>query len=112
MPILPPPPAPPKKETIAVRLDVRILEELRRYAAVAETKNYSHIIAGALERLFDDNDYKTWLKVHPDFHPESKPRRKGASSSPRDGCRSGQTAAAPASPAERHVAARNSTGGA
>jgi hypothetical protein len=80
MPIIQPPPAPPKKETIAVRLEEHKLAELRRYGAFLGTRNYSHIIAESLDRVFRmDTEYKAWLKVHPNFALEKKPPRNSAS---------------------------------
>ena len=76
MPIIEPPPAPPKKETIAVRLEVSVLEQLKRYAAFLGTGNLSHVIAKSLEKVFKtDSDYKAWLKSHPDFVIRKRARR-------------------------------------
>ncbi len=78
MPIIELPPTAPKKETLAVRLEARVLDELRRYAAFLGTKNFSHIITRSLERVFKaDAGYKAWLKTHPDLHPQPKTRGKG-----------------------------------
>jgi len=52
MPIIEPPPTAPKKETVAIRLEVSLFDELRRYAAYAGTRNFSHIVACSLERVF------------------------------------------------------------
>ena len=80
MPIIQPPPAPPKKVTIGVRFEEQKLAALRRYGAFMGTRNLSHIISESLERVYKiDADYKAWLKAHPDIAIEKKPRRNGAS---------------------------------
>jgi hypothetical protein len=112
MPIIEPPPTAPKKETVAIRLEVSVLDELRRYAAYVGTRNFSHIIACSLERVFKaDAGYKAWLKAHPDFHPESKSRRNGAAASDHGAPHSGQPSSPVAMPSERHGSPRTSIGG-
>ena len=44
MPVIEPPPTVPKKETVAVRLEVLVLEELRRYAAYVGTRNFPTLL--------------------------------------------------------------------
>lgn len=79
MPIIQPPPAPPKKITIGVRFEEEKLAALRRYGAFIGTRNLSHIISESLDRVYKlDNQYKAWLKNHPDIAIEKKPRRNGA----------------------------------
>ena len=79
MPIIQPPPAPPKKITIGVRFDEQKLAEIRRYGVFLGTRNLSHIISESLERVYKmDKQYKAWLKIHPDIAIEKKPRRNGA----------------------------------
>jgi hypothetical protein len=79
MPIIQPPPAPPKKVTITVRLEEHKLFELRRYGAFLGTRNHSHIISESLTRIFRmDSEYNTWLKEHPDFQLERKARSNGS----------------------------------
>jgi hypothetical protein len=113
MPIIQPPPAPPKKETIAIRLDAQILEELRRYAACVPTRNLSHIIAGALQRLFnDDGDYKTWRDSHPELLATTKSRRDGGATSKHKTSRSNPPSTGNSAPSDRQVESRNSVGGA
>jgi hypothetical protein len=112
MPIIQPPPAPPKKETIAIRLDTQILEELRRYAACVPTKNLSHIIAGALRRLFnDDGDYKTWRDSHPELLATTKSRRDGATTSKHKTSHPTPPSSGTSTPSARQVESRNSVGG-
>jgi hypothetical protein len=78
MSIIEPPPIPPKKETIAIRLELPVLDQLRRYAAFLGTRNLSHVITRSLEKVFKaDTEYKAWLKAHPDFRLEHKTRRNG-----------------------------------
>lgn len=113
MPIIQPPPAPPKKETIAIRLDAQILEELRRYAACVPTRNLSHIIAGALQRLFnDDGDYKTWRDTHPESLATTKSRRERANTSKHKISHSNPPSTGNSAPSDRQVESRNPVGGA
>ena len=51
MPLIQPPPVPPKKVTIAVRLDELVLAELRIYGTFLGTRNNSHIISESLTRM-------------------------------------------------------------
>lgn len=112
MPIIQPPQAPPKKETIAIRLDAQILEELRRYAACVPTMNLPHIIAGALQRLFnDDGDYKTWRDSHPELLATTKSRRDGAATSKHKTGRSHPPSTGNSAATDRQVESRNSVGG-
>ncbi|HEV2418047.1 MAG TPA: hypothetical protein VGX94_09590 [Terriglobia bacterium] len=84
MPIIQPPPAPPKKITIGVRFEEQKLAALRRYGVFLGTRNLSHIISESLERVYRmDKQYKAWLKIHPDIAIENKPRRNGAAQQPR-----------------------------
>ncbi len=113
MPIIEPPQAAPKKETLAIRLEVRVLDELRRYAAFLGTKNFSHIIACSLERVFKaDAGYKAWLKAHPDFRPAAKIARAGAALHVESGGRSAPASPVAGVPGERQFGFRNSIGGA
>jgi hypothetical protein len=78
VPIIQPPPAPPKKVTVAVRFEEEKLAALRRYGAFIGTKNFSHIISESLDRVYKiDTQFKAWLRTHPDTAIETKPRRNG-----------------------------------
>jgi hypothetical protein len=113
MPIIEPPPTAPKKETLAIRLEVQVLGELRRYAAFLGTKNFSHIIACSLERVFKaDAGYKAWLKAHPDFHPDAKTSHKAAAAPGQITTRSNSPSLGTATAGERRVGSANSIGGA
>ena len=113
MPIIEPPPTAPKKNTVAIRLEISLLDELRRYAAYVGTRNFSHIVACSLERVFKaDAGYKAWLKAHPNFHPESKWRRNGATGSSDESAHSNMPALAVGVSSDRHNASRSSIGGA
>jgi len=113
MPIIELPPTAPKKETVAIRLEVSLFDELSRYAAYVGTRNFSHIVACSLERVFKaDAGYKAWLKAHPDFHPETKNRRDGATGPTHDAGQSTSSSPLPGVASGRHVASRGSTGGA
>lgn len=79
MPIIQLPPPPPKKITFGVRLEEHKFAALKRYGAFVGTNNYSIIVSQSLDRLYEiDPDYLEWLKVHPDFEPDKRPRRNGA----------------------------------
>ena len=113
MPIIEPPPTSPKKETLAIRVEIRVLDELRRYAAFLGTKNFSHIIACSLERVFKaDAGYKAWLKAHPDFRPVAKTARASAPLPAHSGAHPTPVSSGAAIPSERYVGSRNSIGGA
>jgi len=78
MPLIPPKPQPPKKETLAIRLEVATLDRLKRYAAFLGTRDLSHVVTGSLEKVFNaDKEYKTWLKDHPHSAIETRVRKKG-----------------------------------
>ncbi len=113
MPIIEPPPTAPKKETLAIRLETRVLDELRRYAAFLGTKNFSHIITRSLERVFRaDASYKIWQKAHPDFRPQAKASRDGDKGSGRIAAPSNSPSFSASTPSERQVSSRNPIGGA
>ncbi len=111
MPIIPPPPTPPRKQTIAVRLELEMVNELRRYAAYLNSDN-SYIVTYALKELFADDDWKKWLKAHPELHPPTKGRRKSTQGSGSDQASSHSSSAVPITVPERQVDSRNSIGGA
>lgn len=113
MPIIEPPPTTPKKDTVAIRLEVSLLDELRRYAAYVGTRNFSHIVACSLERVFKaDAGYKAWLKAHPNFLPESKSRRNSDSASKNENPHSTVPTVAVGGSSDRHNASRSTIGGA
>ncbi len=113
MPIIQVPPTAPKKETLAIRLEVRVLDELRRYATFLGTKNFSHIIACSLERVFKaDAGYKAWLKAHPDFQPATKTARTSRALPLGSGGHSTLGSSGTPVPTERQASSRNSLGGA
>ena len=43
-PLIPPPPAPPKKRTVNARLREEIFEDLKRYVVYANGGDFSHYI--------------------------------------------------------------------
>ncbi len=76
MPIIQPPPAPPKKVTIGVRFEEEKLAALKRYGTFLGTRNFSHIISESLDRVYKiDTDYKAWLKAHPNFVLQTNRKR-------------------------------------
>ncbi|MGH9398259.1 MAG: hypothetical protein ACRD18_15580 [Terriglobia bacterium] len=96
MPLIQLPPAPPEKETVAYRLEVQVLDELKRYGAFLGTRNWSHIVSQCLQKVFrTDPDYKTWLKTHPNFVIDRKPRRNGATPQQHGAALSGASAPQP-----------------
>jgi hypothetical protein len=76
MPLIQPKPAPPEKQTVALRLEIATLDRLKRYAAFLGTRDLSHVVTGSLEKVFHaDKEYKAWLKAHPDSSTQSRVRR-------------------------------------
>ena len=76
MPLIQPKPAPPEKQTVALRLEISTLDRLKRYAAFLGTRDLSHVVTGSLEKVFHaDKEYKAWLKAHPDSSTQSRVRR-------------------------------------
>ncbi|HEY6292925.1 MAG TPA: hypothetical protein VI455_15350 [Terriglobia bacterium] len=76
MPLIQPKPAPPEKQTVALRLEISTLDRLKRYAAFLGTRDLSHVVTGSLEKVFHaDREYKAWLKAHPDSSTQSRARR-------------------------------------
>jgi hypothetical protein len=106
MPIVQLPPTPPKKVTFAVRLEEERFAALKRYAAFVGTNNYSIIISQSLDKLYQiDTEYHDWLRAHPDFEAEKRPRRNSAVKQPRKVVVSGASAPSIVAAAEAaHVA--------
>jgi len=76
MPLIQPKPAPPEKQTVALRLEISTLDRLKRYAAFLGTRDLSHVVTGSLEKVFHaDKEYKAWLRAHPESAVLSKARR-------------------------------------
>jgi len=101
MPLIQPPPVPPKKVTVAVRLDEVVLAELRIYGMFLGTRNNSHIISESLTRIFKlDTHYKAWRKAHQDIQPETNSRRNGSSRPWKDAALSDASASAVVAAAE------------
>jgi hypothetical protein len=76
MPLIQPKPAPPEKQTVALRIETSTLDRLKRYAAFLGTRDLSHVVTGSLEKLFHaDKEYKAWLKAHPESAVPSRGRR-------------------------------------
>ena len=77
MPLIERPPEPPQKDTVALRLEVTLIEELKRYRAFIGGDS-SHVVTKCLRRVFDkDRDYHKWLKTHNTLPPEARRRRSG-----------------------------------
>ena len=82
MPLIKRPPVPPQKDTVALRLEVTLIEELKRYRAFIGG-DYSHVVSQCLSRVFDkDGDYHKWLKAHPSLPPEARRKRDGQAEKP------------------------------
>lgn len=93
MPIVQLPPPPPKKITFGVRLEEERFAVLKRYAAFVGTTNYSIVVSQSLDRLYEiDTEYHEWLKVHPDYQPDKRPRRNSVAKQSRKAVISGATA--------------------
>ncbi len=113
MPLIEPPPPPPKKATIALRLEVSVIDKLHLYLAYSGNDSMAHVITRSLEETYKkDKSFAPWLKAHPNFQPPSKPRRNGARQSEHYAAHSNQASTASATPGERHLPSRSSTGGA
>ncbi len=77
MPLIKRPPMPPKKETIALRLEVTLIEELKRYRAFIGGDS-SHVVSESLHKVFDkDAEYHEWLKEHPSLPLDARRKRSG-----------------------------------
>ena len=77
MPLIKRPPAPPQKDTIALRLEVTLIDELKRYRAFIGG-DYSHVVSECLRKVFDkDGEYHNWLKEHPSPPSDGRRRRNG-----------------------------------
>ena len=57
MPLIKRPPTPPQKDTIALRLEVTLIEDLKRYRAFIGGDS-SHVVSECLHKVFDkDAEY-------------------------------------------------------
>lgn len=73
MPLIQPKPAPPRKQTVALRLELSTLDALKRYAAFLGTRDLSHVVTGSLEKVFHaDKEYRAWLKSHAETVAETR----------------------------------------
>jgi hypothetical protein len=74
-PLIPPPPAPPKKRTVNARLEESIFEDLKRYIVYAGGGDFSHVINKGLSMVFEnDTGFRPWVAAHPGTI--SEPRKK------------------------------------
>ena len=72
------PPLPPEKQTIGIRLEVAVIEKLKRYAEYLGG-DVSYVVSERLKQLFDkDTNFQTWLKTHPSFAVETESSRDGS----------------------------------
>ena len=77
MPLIKRPPMPPERGTIALRLEVTLIEELKRYRAFIGGDS-SHVVSECLRKVFDkDTDYHEWIKEHSSLPVEAKRKRNG-----------------------------------
>ena len=75
-PLIPPPPEPPKKRTLNVRLEESLYEDLKRYIAYAGGGDFSHVISRGLSFVFEkDTGFPTWLANHPAPIPETRKKK-------------------------------------
>jgi predicted transcriptional regulator len=79
VPLIPAPPAPPDKETLALRVDRDLHEQLRAYAEfLGSTKEY--IVTSALRRVFRyDKDFIAWQQARHASEPNSAAAQNPAS---------------------------------
>jgi hypothetical protein len=78
-PLIPPPPAPPKKRTVNARLEETIFEDLKRYIAYAGGGDFSHYINKGLCRVFDeDPGFRPWVAAHPGTITETRKKKAQA----------------------------------
>ena len=63
MPILKPPPRPPKNETLQLRIEEDVKSKLGKYAEFIDSSE-SYVVSEALKLLFrKDDEFKTWLET-------------------------------------------------
>ena len=75
-PLIPPPPAPPKKRTVNARLREEIFEDLKRYVVYANGGDFSHYINEGLKRVFDeDKNFRPWVAAHPGTIAETRKKK-------------------------------------
>jgi len=64
MPVLKPPPKPPRNETLQLRIDAGTKTKLQRYAEFLGSSD-SYVVGEALKLLFrKDADFKSWLEAN------------------------------------------------
>lgn len=64
-------------ETITVRLRPEVARELRAYGEFAKGSSASHVVAGALIRLFRaDKEFADFLRAHPNAGAPTAPKAK------------------------------------
>ena len=75
-PLIPPPPAPPKKRTVNARLEESIFEDLKRYIVYAGGGDFSHVINKGLSMVFDkDTGFRPWVAAHPGTIGEARKKK-------------------------------------
>lgn len=61
MPVLKPPPKPPKNETVQIRVEEEIRTRLHKYAEFIDSSE-SYVVNESLRLLFrKDDEFKSWL---------------------------------------------------
>jgi hypothetical protein len=90
MPLIQPPPPAPKMVTITVRMKQDDLCCLQAYEAYSSSPTHSYVIAGSLERLYEqDTGFTAWRDAHPNFATDKKTRRNGSPKRPTKAAASG-----------------------
>ena len=76
-PLIAPPPEPPKKRTVNVRLEEEIFENLKRYIAYAGRGDFSHVVNNGMRYVFlKDAGFQSWLAEHPAAITEASKKKR------------------------------------
>jgi hypothetical protein len=95
VPLIPAPPAAPDKDTLALRVDRELHDQLRAYAEfLGSTKEY--IVASALRRVFrHDKDFIAWQLARDNGTAPTVRRPDAHTAAGSNGDREGQATRAP-----------------
>jgi hypothetical protein len=90
VPLIPAPPAAPDKDTLALRVDRELHDQLRAYAEfLGSTKEY--IVASALRRVFrHDKDFIAWQHARDNETAAMVPRLDAHTAAASNGNKEGQ----------------------
>jgi hypothetical protein len=83
IPLIAPPPAPPKKRTVNARLEEAIFENLKRYIVYAGGGDFSHFINQGLKMVFEKDEHSgPWVAAHPGTITETRKKKPQAKPQP------------------------------